>query len=155
MNANGKNGQFQNILIGYDGSKGSQHVLQIGLGIARGMHARVELLAVASLPEPAMLVESHAFLDGARKRYTSELEQIAKAARETGIEIETDIKAGHPAAQIIQQAEMNKIDLIVLGRRGTSRLSQLIMGSVSERVLRYASCPVLVTSEVPDEHSLS
>jgi nucleotide-binding universal stress UspA family protein len=155
MNANGNTGQFQNILIGYDGSKGSQRALQVGLAIARGMHARVELLAVASLPEPAMLVGSHAILDGARKRYTNELEQIAKAARETGIEIETEIQAGQPAAQLIKQAEENNIDLIVLGRRGTSRLSQLIMGSVSERVLRYASCPVLVTSEVPDEHSLS
>ena len=51
---------------------------------------------------------------------------------------------GHPAEQIIHRAETDKIDLIILGRRGTSMFQKMILGSISERVLRYAHCPVMV-----------
>jgi nucleotide-binding universal stress UspA family protein len=45
---------------------------------------------------------------------------------------------------LIHQAEINHAELIIVGRRGTSLFEKLILGSVSERVLRYAHCPVMV-----------
>jgi len=62
-----------------------------------------------------------------------------------GLRIETDVLVGHPAQQIIQRAEMSRADLIVLGRRGTSTFKELVLGSISERVLAAAHCPVLIT----------
>jgi len=86
-----------------------------------------------------------AVIDDAREHYEKALRRIADAAQQNGIRVETAIAVGHPAEQIIHQAEQGHVDLIIVGRRGISTFAKIIMGSVSERVLRYAPCPVLVT----------
>jgi nucleotide-binding universal stress UspA family protein len=140
-----RNGNFHKILVGYDGSKESEKALEVALAIANTMDSKVEVLAVAQPPEPPTAVEMEAVLDDAREHYDKALRRIADAAKENGIEIETAVAVGHPAEQIIRQAERGLADLIVVGRRGLSALEKMVMGSVSERVLRYAPCPVLVT----------
>jgi len=69
---------------------------------------------------------------------------VRAAAKHAEVELRTDIAVGHPAEQIIHRAEQDKVDLIVLGRRGTATFHKWILGSVSEKVLRYAHCPVMV-----------
>lgn len=51
---------------------------------------------------------------------------------------------GHPAEQIINYAERHKIDVIVMGHRGKTFFERWRLGSVSQRVLQYAHCPVIV-----------
>lgn len=136
---------FQRILIGYDGSKEAEKALKLGLSIAKSLHSKVEILAVAHPPQPSTSVEVHAVLDEARERYERELKRVAKVANKIGIQVATDVAVGHPAEQIIKRAEESRADLIVVGHRGLSKLKQLVLGSVSERVLSYAPCPVLVT----------
>lgn len=145
MNSTRNSGHFRTILIGYDGSRGSECALEVGLSIARNMNSAVEVLAVAYPPEPTTSVELQAVIDGAHEHYEEALGRMSDAARENGIRVETDIAVGHPAEQIIRRAEQSHADLIVVGRRGTTAFEKLVMGSVSERVLRYAPCPVLVT----------
>jgi nucleotide-binding universal stress UspA family protein len=143
---NGKrNGSFHKILVGYDGSQESERALELALAIANTMDSKVEVLAVAQPSEPPTAVQMQAVIDDAREHYDKALRRIADAAKENGIEIETAVAVGHPAEQIIRQAERGLADLIVVGRRGLSALEKMVMGSVSERVLRYAPCPVLVT----------
>jgi nucleotide-binding universal stress UspA family protein len=60
------------------------------------------------------------------------------------IELETDVAVGNPADQIIHRAEEVQASLIVMGRRGRSAIQRWVLGSNSERVLRYAHCPVMV-----------
>jgi len=72
------------------------------------------------------------------------LKNAVEKARGQGLVVQTDIAVGHPAEQIIHRAELDGIDLIVLGRRGRSMIARMMLGSVSERVLRYAHCPVMV-----------
>lgn len=139
-----RQGAFRNILVGYDGSAQSEKAVAVALSIATNMDSRVLLFAVARPPEPATSVEVHAVLDDAREHYDEGFKRIVAQAREKGIAIETEIAVGHPAEQIIHRAETAKIDLVVLGRRGTSLFEKWILGSVSERVLRYAHCPVMV-----------
>jgi nucleotide-binding universal stress UspA family protein len=155
MESKRNNGHFRNILIGYDGSKDSERALKVGLRMARNMDSTVEVLAVALPSEPSTPVEMQSVLDDAREHYKKALGRIAEAAKENGIRLETEIAVGHPAEQIIQRAEQNHSDLIVVGRRGTSTFEMLALGSVSERVLRFAPCPVLVTSQVNYGDSLS
>ena len=57
--------------------------------------------------------------------------------------IETAVIAGRPAPAIVEHATTGGYDLIVMGTRGRTGLSHLVMGSVAERVLRKAPCPVL------------
>jgi nucleotide-binding universal stress UspA family protein len=139
-----RHGAFRSILVGYDGSTQAEKAAAVAFSIAEAMDSHVLLFAVARPPEPATSVEVHAVLDDAREHYQEGFNRIVAKAREKGIAIETEIAVGHPAEQIIHRAETGKIDLVVLGRRGTSLFEKWILGSVSERVLRYAHCPVMV-----------
>jgi nucleotide-binding universal stress UspA family protein len=58
--------------------------------------------------------------------------------------MKTEIVIGHPAEQIIHRAEAGGIDMVLLGHRRTSRFAKLVVGSVSERVLKYVHCPVMI-----------
>lgn len=139
-----RHGTFRKILVGYDGSAQSEKAVTVAFSIAEAMDSQVLLFAVARPPEPATSVELSAVLDDAREHYLERFNRLVTAARENEIKVETEIVVGHPAEQIIHRAEIGKIDLVVLGRRGTSMFEKWILGSVSERVLRYAHCPVMV-----------
>ena len=58
--------------------------------------------------------------------------------------VDVTVTTGHPAAEIVRQAEVGGSDLIVIGARGLGRMKRLLLGSVSEAVLRHAACSVLV-----------
>lgn len=58
-----------------------------------------------------------------------------------------EVKDGDPAAEIIDYAEFRKIDLIVMPSRGRTGISRFFMGSIAERVVRFAHCPVLVLKQ--------
>lgn len=136
--------QFKRILIGFDGSSQSEKATEIGLSLAQSLDSKVLLFAVARPPEPATMVELSAMLDEAREHFGEKFKKVRQRATDLEVELETDIVAGHPVEQIVHRAESDRVDLIVLGRRGTSRFERMIVGSTSEKVLRYAHCPVMV-----------
>ncbi len=115
-----------------------------GLLVGRVSDATVLILAVARPPEPSISVELEAVLDDAKEHFEEAFRKILEKARSRGLEVKTDMAVGHPAEQIIHRAEVDGIDLIILGRRGRSMIARMMLGSVSERVLRYAHCPVMV-----------
>jgi nucleotide-binding universal stress UspA family protein len=135
---------FKQILVGFDGSEQSKKAGDTAMGLARCLDAKILFLAVARPPEPATSVELEAVLDDAKEHFEQAFIAVWDAAKNAEVEIRTDIVVGHPAEQIIHRAELDKVDLIVLGRRGTSTFHKWILGSVSEKVLRYAHCPVMV-----------
>jgi nucleotide-binding universal stress UspA family protein len=101
-------------------------------------------LSVVRPQEPATRVEVDAMLDDAREHFEASSKAITKHAEALDVELETAIAVGHPIQQIVQRAEQDHVDLIVLGRRGMSRFEKMLVGSTSEKVLRYAHCPVMV-----------
>lgn len=111
--------------------------------LIRALDASVLIFAVARPPEPPTSVELEAVLDDAREHYEQGFQAIRNRAAEE-IDLATAIGVGHPAEQIVHKAETENIDLIILGRRGVSRFEKWLLGSISERVLRYAHCPVMV-----------
>jgi nucleotide-binding universal stress UspA family protein len=139
-----RHSQFKKILIGYDGSAQSDKATESALGLAQSLDATVLLFAVARPPEPATMVEVDAMLDDAREHFEEQFKKIVQRAKDLGVELKTDIAAGHPVEQIVHRAETDHIDLIVLGRRGRSRFEKMLVGSTAEKVLRYAHCPVMV-----------
>ncbi|MGA2991829.1 MAG: universal stress protein [Candidatus Korobacteraceae bacterium] len=134
---------FNKILVGYDGSAQAEKAVDIALSLAQSVDAKVLVFAVARPPEPATSVELEAVLDDAREHYEQGFRKIRERA-EAGLDIQTEIAVGHPAEQIVHKAEIEDIDLIILGRRGVSSFGKWLLGSISERVLRYADCPVMV-----------
>ncbi len=141
-----RHGRFRKILVGYDGSATAEKALEVALQMGTMMDAQVEVLSVVQPSEPPAQDELQAVIEGARARYETALQRIAKNARDNGIRITTGVVIGDPAARIIHNAEHGGADLIVVGRRGLTAFEKLVMGSVSERVLRHAPCPVLVTT---------
>ncbi|HVB98415.1 MAG TPA: universal stress protein [Candidatus Dormibacteraeota bacterium] len=72
------------------------------------------------------------------------VEQAEKALREAGFEVTSLVAEGDPRATIVDQAETQKADLIVLGSHGRRGWRRLVLGSVSESVARYAPCSVQI-----------
>ena len=144
MTGKRQNPHFRKLLVGYDGSPQSEKAVDIAFSLAECLDATVLVFAVARPPEPATSVELEAVLDDAREHFEEGFKTILEKARSYHIEVKTDMAVGHPAEQLIHRAEMDGIDLIVLGRRGRSMIARMMLGSVSERALRYAHCPVMV-----------
>jgi nucleotide-binding universal stress UspA family protein len=138
------NAQFRKLLVGYDGSSQSEKAVDIAFSLAETLDATVLVFAVARPPEPSTSVELEAVLDDAKEHFEEGFKKVVERARTHGVEVKTDMAVGHPAEQIIHRAEADGIDLIILGRRGRSMISRMMLGSVSERALRYAHCPVMV-----------
>ncbi len=135
---------FHKIVVGYDGSKSSQKALEIAFGLARSEDAKLLVLSVARPSEPPTRVETAGILENAKEHFEQDFKQIAARALELDVNLETAVIVGHPVEQLVHRAETEKADLIVLGRRGASRFERMLVGSTSEKVLRYAHCPVLI-----------
>jgi nucleotide-binding universal stress UspA family protein len=135
---------FGKILVGYDGSPLAEKAVDLAIRFGVCEKSAISVLAVARLPEPATSVELQAVLDDAREHFEVGLKRVVERGQRHGVEITTDIVVGHPGEQLIHRAETEQVDLMIVGRRGTSLFQKMVLGSVSERVLRYAHCPVLL-----------
>lgn len=144
MTGKRQNPHFRKLLVGYDGSPQSDKAVDVALSLAECMDSTVLIFAVARPPEPSTSVELEAVLDDAKEHFEEGFKKIMEKARAHNLEVQTAMAVGHPAEQIIHRAEADGIDLIILGRRGRSMISRMMLGSVSERALRYAHCPVMV-----------
>lgn len=145
MDGRRHNPYFRKIMVGYDGSEASERAVDVAINLARCTDVRILVLAVARPPEPATSVELEAVLDDAKEHYEAGLAKVRERAKAAEVGLETMIEVGHPAEHLIHQAELNHAELIIVGRRGTSLFAKMMLGSVSERVMRYAHCPVMVT----------
>ena len=79
----------------------------------------------------------------ARKWVEEELEKWAAGARKKGATVRPIIRTGAPAEQIVELATTEHADLVVMGTHGRGGMSRVLLGSVADRVIRLAPCPVL------------
>jgi nucleotide-binding universal stress UspA family protein len=135
---------FQRILVAFDASPHAEHALNVALSMAADMKAKLIILAVIRPPELAESAEFNAVLDEGRERYESSFVPIRERAKQKGIDLETDVVVGHPAEQILHRADTIQASLIVMGKRSHTILHRWMLGSNSERVLKYAHCPVMI-----------
>jgi nucleotide-binding universal stress UspA family protein len=130
------------VLFGYDGSAYAKRGLQYAKRF--GADAEVTVITVAQV-----LIEAPRtgeFEDPARGTAEArrQLQDAEKLLSEDGVTADFVSAVGNPAAEIIAAAEERDVDLIVVGHRGRSAISRFIEGSVSDRVVRHATCDVLV-----------
>jgi len=135
---------IQRILVAYDGSPHAEHAMNVALSMAGDMKAKLFVVSVIRPPEPAESAEFHAVIDEGREKYEKSYTLIRELAKQKGIEIETEVAVGHPAEQIIHMADKMQASVIVMGERSHTILHRWMIGSNSERVLRYAHCPVMI-----------
>jgi nucleotide-binding universal stress UspA family protein len=148
--------QFKTILVATDFSEASEHALEYAHSLAHSMGGRLHLLHV--VPDPVLASawsDAYAYdLTALGERLRTQAEQeITKQARSFGdIAVTTEVVIGNPAATIVATAEKRGVDMIVMGTHGRSGFSHLFVGSVAERVVRCAPCPVLtIRQPVPEE----
>jgi nucleotide-binding universal stress UspA family protein len=127
------------ILVAVDFSDGSNAALDHAALVAERLGANIHVLHVWQLPAPfdslTNVAESHA---------KQELELFVKAARERGVPVRHSFtELGVPSTTIVNVATRQKYDLIVLGTHGRTGVAHAVLGSVAERVVRRAPCPVL------------
>jgi len=73
----------------------------------------------------------------------------------SGLEVHRDIRYGHAVKEILHYVEKREIDLVVMGTHGHSRLASVLLGSVTERVVRTCSCPVTVVRHPEHQYNLA
>ncbi len=136
---------IKKILIATDGSDNTKEAVSYGLWLAKELGAEVTALYVidqtsfVSFPMDSSIVSVYSLLENEGKRAVEDVKAEGDAA---GVKVTPMVLEGSPTRKIVETAA--GFDLVVLGTLGRSALSKLFMGSVAERVTRYAPCPVLV-----------
>lgn len=137
---------FKRILIGVDGSEQSLRAAQVAGDLARAVRAERLRIVVAFDPIPTYLGQPnldlaiHARLEQAEAM----LRQALAVVGEVPSEIHRELIEGSPAEAILRVAETWDSNLIVMGSRGHSAITGLLLGSNSQKVLSHAPCPVLI-----------
>jgi nucleotide-binding universal stress UspA family protein len=138
---------FRRILVATDFAESAERALTCGVQLARRHGAELILLHVyMDLPAYPEITagQVEAIYEEQRRWIEDALERRARAARAEGLLARAVLKTGPAASTIAETAADEDADLIVVGTHGRSGLDRLIVGSVAERVVRLASCPVLV-----------
>ncbi|MGH7935201.1 MAG: universal stress protein [Candidatus Binataceae bacterium] len=149
---------FTKIIAATDFSDDSAHAMGFAEELARKFSAEIIVVHVDQPLQPVMVSELNPGLDvGTMNRIAEEqrllalrqLDQTTGRLRDGGLKARGLLRVGAPFLEIINTAQGESADLIVLGTHGRSGLAHVLMGSVAERVVRKAHCPVL-TVRHPD-----
>ncbi|WP_054842407.1 universal stress protein [Vulcanisaeta distributa] len=140
------------ILVGYDGSKaGGDKALDYAIGIAKTFNAKLYVLHVIEEGKIAIAPPDStmypALIDTMERQGRDLLNKAVERAKNQGVNAEGLLEVGTDAAEtIINIANNLNVDLIIVGSRGGLKggLTRFLLGSVSEKVVRYANRPVLV-----------
>ncbi len=134
---------YECIVVGFDGSPASKHAVIRSIDIASRFAANVYVVTVVPVPWMALGEMLSPLVPDLNELMTNAREGLEKLVHEvkevTGYtKIEPIIAEGEPAETLIKLARERGCDLIVVGRRGASRLEYLLVGSVSSRVISLA-----------------
>lgn len=140
---------LKRILVPTDFSEHSANALRYAAAFARRFSAELYLLHVfqdlaVSGPEavavgPPIVAPIEQFLDSARKS----LDRLVEDAHLQQLTVHREVRPGTPFDEIVGMAKEKDIDLIVMGTHGRGWLAHVLLGSVTEKVVRKAPCPVL------------
>lgn len=145
-------GMWKTILVPHDFSSCANHAAALARDVAKIHGARLILLHVAELPPmlgPGATVvpdEGGAPInvrDYAIRSSESHLEDLANRLRADGVDVSGIAVTGNAASEIADAATREKADLIVMGTHGRTGLAHVVLGSVTEKVVRHSSVPVL------------
>jgi nucleotide-binding universal stress UspA family protein len=143
---------IKNILLPTDLSTTSLSASNFAIELAIQYKAKIHLLHVLEKTPPILAIRSldlsqekilKSFEDEGKKSLESVVKKIKKGMREE-IEIAPVLKKGLDYEEIVKYSKEQKIDLIVIATHGRTGLLHTLLGSVAEKVIRYAKCPVLV-----------
>jgi nucleotide-binding universal stress UspA family protein len=155
----GEQQQFSKILVPIDGSEPSFHAVQIANNIAKKFNSEIIVLNVVVCPSKSQYMnltglvtpkQIDTIIQNAKEEasgWFKRIENMTMKEENSNVKMSTKVILTGVAVygEIIQYAEQESIDLIVIGTRGSSGFKKLLLGSTASGVVTYAHCPVLVT----------
>jgi nucleotide-binding universal stress UspA family protein len=135
--------QFKNILCPIDFDQNSLLALRLARELAQESNATLHLLHVVAIPPGPEVALSFSKMEAAAR---TKLEQLARQRVKGNVRYEVEVMTGDPGVEVLQDAKRRGANLIVMATHGRKGLSRLVLGSVAERVVREAACPVLTVS---------
>ena len=142
--------EIQKILVPCDFSASGNKALQYGCELAEKFDADLHLLNVredahAAFVDPELsVIPLGELMQEQHKLAVEKLQSMPESGISSERTVVRNVRAGTPFVEIIQYASEQDIDLIVIGTHGRTGLVHMLLGSVAEKVVRKAGCPVLV-----------
>jgi nucleotide-binding universal stress UspA family protein len=136
---------FSRILVAVDGSESARRAFEKSVYLAQRCNSRLDLIhVVLDSTYGGDSAATFQLIEELEERGKKLLEEYKSQAVRAGIQVETLLKLGDHAQVIIDIASKNNYDLIMMGSRGLSVFKELLLGSVSFKVMHHARCPVMV-----------
>jgi nucleotide-binding universal stress UspA family protein len=149
--------RFHHILVPTDFSEPGRDALQYAIAFARRVGAQLTIANIiypqyyATNPDYTLYDFGELF-EETRAAAKRDMAELVRTTAFRGVPFKTRIEVGHPVNNIIELAAKSRADFIVTSTHGRTGLKRALMGSVAERVIRYASCPVLVVPRATEKH---
>ena len=136
------------ILVPFDFGEPSAHAREYATELASPFDASLDFLHVVRNPYVAETLDMYIpvlpdLLDNLVKEASERLEQVLPPADQKRFNAHCIVKVGDPRTVVLEYAEAEHVDLIIMGTHGRSGMAHLLLGSVAERVVRAARCPVM------------
>jgi nucleotide-binding universal stress UspA family protein len=142
---------FKSIVVGTDGSETATQAVRQAVDLAGAVGAKLELVsAYAPVSEQRLSEERRQAPEdlqwaiNPREDVDTTLEAAATVAREAGVEVSLYPRQGDPADAILDVAEEQEADLIIVGNKGMTGAKRFLLGSVPNKVSHHAPCSVLI-----------
>ncbi len=145
---------IQRILVAHDFSETSEAALNYALSLATRFEAGVTVVHAYDIPSvgaPEVLVLATDWLSQISVVARESLDAVVARARKSGVSVDSELREGSAWREINEVARSRHADLIVVGSHGRKGLPRALLGSVAEKVVRTAPCPVLVVRGAPAE----
>jgi nucleotide-binding universal stress UspA family protein len=139
---------IQHILVPVDFSGYAEQALEYASGLARKLPARLTLLHVLQMMPMGVADGTalpYSYIQELEAEVQQRMETYRQRIQEAGLQGAILVVSGAPFQSIVDTARDQHVDLIVMGTQGRTGLAHLFLGSVAEKVVRLAPCPVLVT----------
>jgi nucleotide-binding universal stress UspA family protein len=139
---------IQHILVPMDFSAYAEQALDYAIGLADKLQARLTLLHVVHIMPLGVAggeaTLPYSYIVDLEEEVQEEMEQYRQRVQDAGLAVDLAIVHGIPFQHIIEVAQDKDVNLIVIGTHGRTGLQHMLLGSVAEKVVRLAPCPVLV-----------
>jgi nucleotide-binding universal stress UspA family protein len=148
--------EIKKIICATDISDFSNHTISCGIALAKEFGAKLYVCHVVDLPISSMYGDAPLFLIEQQDQVIDNThKQLEQLVGDVQVEWEPLVTIGHPADEITRLAEEKGVDLAISATHGRSGLKRLILGSVTERLMRTLYCPLLVVRSSDHDFSIS
>jgi nucleotide-binding universal stress UspA family protein len=147
----GGDSMFGSIVVGTDGSETANEAVRQATELAKAVGASIYLVSAFEpvgnqrlREERQQVPEDMSWMVNEREDVNATLKQAEEQIREDGIDVEIFARQGDPADAILDVAEEQKADLIIVGNKGMSGAKRFLLGSVPNKVSHHAPCSVMI-----------